>query len=135
MNLASEPFSFRFDPRFRVPLSLLGVRPSTSQVRVGPDRLEVDYGPWHLASPWSNVLDVRTSGPFQAVWAIGPRLSLTDRGATFGTATHGGVCIRFRDPVGGLAGPDRLHHPGLTVTVSDPEGLVAAIEARVRASS
>jgi hypothetical protein len=128
-------FPFRFDVRFRLPLSVLGIRPATCQVAVCDERLEVHYGPWHLTTPWSNVIDARVSGPFKALFAVGPRLSLTDRGATFGTSARGGVCFRFHEPVGALLGEDRLRHPGLTVTVEDAERLVAAVDERRRRTS
>jgi len=44
------------------------------------------------------------------------------------------VCICFREPVTGLDPTGRLRHPGLTVTVADVDGLVAAL-AEIPASS
>lgn len=131
---AVERFPFRFDARFRAPLSVLGIRPATCQVAVG-EQLDIHYGPWHVTTAWSNIVDAANAAPFTAIKAIGPRLSLTDRGATFGTSTRGGVCFRFEEPVGGLLGDRLVHHPGLTVTVADPEGLVAAVRARMKGTS
>jgi hypothetical protein len=88
--------------------------------------LSARYGPFLVTTPWSNVRAVSVSGPYRWFRAIGPRLSLTDRGVTFGTATDAGVCIEFHRPVAALFG-HREVHPGLTVTVADPDGLAAAI--------
>lgn len=126
-----ERFAFRFDRRFRGVLRLFGVRPRTAEVRLGDERLEIRFGWWHLATPWSNVAGAEVSGPFQAARVIGARLSLADRGVTFGTSTRGGVCVTFREPVGALAGRDRLRHPGVTVTVEEPDDLARAVRARL----
>lgn len=116
--------AFRFDPAFRAPLALLGVRPSTARVVVGEEELDARFGPWRLRTPLANVRDVQVSGPYSALKAIGPRASFADRGVTFGSSTAGGACVRFHEPVGALVGP-LVRHPGLTVTVADPEALVA----------
>jgi hypothetical protein len=127
--MAGERFGFAFDPRFRAPLRLAGVRPATAAVVVGPSDLRIRFGPWLLATPLDNISGVEVSGPYAWYRVIGPRLSLADRGVTFGTNTRRGVCVRFHEPVGALAGRDRLRHPGATVTVADVDGLVSAIAA------
>jgi hypothetical protein len=88
--------------------------------------LSARYGPFRVTTPWSNVRAVSVTGPYRWFRAIGPRLSLTDRGVTFGTAAAAGVCIQFHRPVAALFGRREVH-PGLTVTAADPDGLVAAI--------
>ncbi|MEX1176930.1 MAG: hypothetical protein WEB09_00580 [Nitriliruptor sp.] len=92
--------------------------------------LSASFGPFLITTPWRNVRDVAVSGPYRWFRVIGPRLSLADRGLTFGTSTDAGACIRFHEPVAALFGSRRVH-PGLTVTVEDPHGLAAAIEARI----
>lgn len=120
-------FGFRFEP-VAGPLRLLGISPSTSWVEVTDDELDVRFGPWSCRTPLSNVEDVRTTWDYSAIKAIGPRGSFADLGATFGTATRGGVCVCFREPVAALT-PLRVH-PGLTVTVEDVEGLAALLRER-----
>jgi hypothetical protein len=120
-------FDFRFDPPFRVALALLGVRPATAGITVDGAWLTARFGPWRLRTSRSNVTTARRTGPYRWWRAIGPRLSLVDRGVTFGTSTTAGVCIEFAAPVPALAGR-RLRHPGLTVTVADPDALVRALE-------
>jgi hypothetical protein len=117
-------FPFRFDPRYRIYLSALGVRPQRALVRVEDDRLDARFGPWRCATSLDNVVGTEVTGPYSAIRAIGPHLSLKDRGLTFGTNAERGVCIRFREPVPGLEPTGRLRHPGLTVTVDDVDGLV-----------
>jgi len=126
-DLRVTDFPFRFDDRYRKLLALGGVRPDRAVVKVGDELLEARFGPWRCVSALDNVVGVEMSGPYSAVRAIGPRLSLKDRGLTFGTNTERGVCIRFAAAVPGLEPSGRLRHPGLTVTVADVEGLVAAL--------
>ena len=108
-------------------LRLIGVRPGTDGVRVERDVLVARFGPWMLSTPLTNITGAVTGGPY-AVWkVIGPRLSLSDRGLTFGTSARAGVCISFREPVAGIEPTGLLKHPNLTVTVAEPELLVARL--------
>jgi hypothetical protein len=116
-------FSFRFDPAARYLLMALGVTPGTTGIRVTGGQVSVRYGPWHTTIDRRNIRAVTASGPFTSWKAIGPRLSLADRGLTFGTGTRGGVCIQFRRPVAVLAG-QLLPHSALTVTVDRPRELI-----------
>ncbi|MBY8870340.1 hypothetical protein K7640_00595 [Micromonospora sp. PLK6-60] len=121
--------AFRFDPPFRVPLALLGVRPETSWVVVDDDALEIRFGPWRLRTPRGNVAGAEPTGPYRWWRAIGPHLSLADSGVTFGSSTGVGVCVRFVTPVPALAPGNRLRHPAATVTVTDPDALCRALTA------
>jgi hypothetical protein len=97
-------------------------------VDIEDDELTVRYGPWSLSTPLSNISDASITGPYH-LWKVAgpPRLSVRDRGVTFGTSTERGVCIRFREPVPGIEPTGKVRHPGVTVTVDDPEALVAAV--------
>ncbi|MGN9776908.1 hypothetical protein ACTMS0_14260 [Micromonospora sp. H33] len=117
-------FPFRFDRRFRPALAVLGVRPETASVRVDDDELAVRFGPWRLRTARGNVTGVERGGPYRWWRAIGPHLSLADAGVTFGSSTVAGVCVRFAEPVPALLPGGWLRHPGLTVTVTDPDALV-----------
>jgi hypothetical protein len=129
--LSTDRFTFAFDPRFRVPLALLGVRPSTCEVIVDDERFVARYGPWRLSTSIANVEDVTVTRGYHWFRAIGPRGSMKDRGATFGTNGWAGTCVSFRQPVGALLGEGRFEHPGLTVTVEDPDALADAIRRRL----
>jgi hypothetical protein len=97
-------------------------------VDIEDDVLTVRYGPWTLATPVTNVSSASITGPYH-LWKVAgpPHISLRDRGITFGTSTDRGVCIRFHHPVHAIEPMGVLRHPGVTVTVDDPEALVAAL--------
>ncbi len=116
-------FPFDFDRRFRPVLAVLGVRPGNASVLVTRREVTVGFGLWRMRIPRSNVAGVQVSGPFRWWKVLGPHLSLADRGVTFGTSTRRGVCIRLREPQPGLVPGRLLRHPGVTVTVADPQSL------------
>ncbi|WP_245675420.1 hypothetical protein [Micromonospora halophytica] len=115
--------AFRFDPAFRVPLALLGVRPETSWVVVDDEALEIRFGPWRLRTPRANVAGAELGGPYRWWRAVGPHLSLADGGVSFGSSTAAGVCVRFAEGVPALVPGPWLRHSAATVTVGDPEAL------------
>ena len=131
MDVAADPDAERFamaiDDRFRLPLAALGITPATAHVTLAPDLLLARLGPWSCRTTPANVTDVQVTGPYRWYRAIGARLSLADRGLTFGTALDRGVCLRFAHPVRGLDPLGLLRHPGLTVTVQEPDRFAAAV--------
>jgi hypothetical protein len=120
-------FAFAFDPRARRALALIGVREASAYVDVGGGAVEVRYGPWHLRTSVTNVREMHETGPYQWFKAVGPHLSLKDRGVTFGTTDRAGLCLLFNKPVPALAPFGLLRHPGATVTVAAPAELAAAV--------
>ncbi|MGZ8763329.1 MAG: hypothetical protein ACXW2Y_08395 [Acidimicrobiia bacterium] len=127
---AIEVFQFAFDRRFRVPLALIGVTPSTAHVTLTSERLVARYGPWLCETPIQNVIEVCTTGPYRWYTSIGPRGSFVDRGLTFGTTPAGGACVLFREPVSGLVPRGSFRHPGLTVTLAEPDRFVTSVRRR-----
>ncbi len=127
--MTGQLFAFRFDPRFRPLLALLGVRPSTAWVRVDAADLAVRFGPWRLRTSRENIAGVEAGGPYRWWRAIGPHLSGSDAGVTFGSTTAGGLCVRFTRPVPALLPGRWPRHPGMTVTVADPAALARALVA------
>ncbi len=125
--MATERFEFDFDPRYRRLLSVLGITPRTAHVTLGDGRLSARFGRWAVETPLDNLSGAELTGPYKAYKVIGPHLSLADRGLTFGTNTTRGACITFRRPVRGMDPIGLLRHPGLTVTVREPERLVQAV--------
>jgi hypothetical protein len=121
---------FRFTPVFQLGALPFGVRPDHARVELVGTHFTARYGPWTVSTPIDNIASVGVSGPF-AWFKVGgpPRLSLADRGLTFGSNSHAGVCLRFNEPVRGIDPFGLVRHPGLTVTVDDPDALVAEIEA------
>ncbi|MFC4121909.1 hypothetical protein [Nonomuraea zeae] len=123
----SQWFGFAFEDRYRPLLSVLGIRPDTCRLTLTDELLRVRFGPWLVLSPRGNVAGAELSGPYSPLKVIGVRMSLADRGLTFGTSTAQGVCLRFRRPVSGSDPLGLLRHPALTVTVDDPARLVQQV--------
>jgi hypothetical protein len=125
-------FDFAFDPLHRAFALPFGVTPGNAQVVVEGGRLVARFGLWRVDTPVTNVAGTEATGPYSALKTIGPaHFSVADGGLTFATNTRRGLCIRFHEPVRGLAPTDRLRHPGLTVTVADVDGLAAALVPRL----
>jgi hypothetical protein len=123
-------FPFTFAPLYRPFAALFGVVPATAYVSVDDTTLVARFGPWLVRTPRSNVRDTQLVEGFGLAKTLGPaHLSLADRGLTMATNRERGVCVRFITPVPGLEPTGRLQHPGLTVTVEDCPGLIAALEA------
>ncbi len=127
---SASTFPLRLDRPWRWPLRAIGVRPGSAQVELTADGgLVATFGVLRVRTPLDNVLQYHLTGPYRWWRAIGPRGSLADHGFTFGTSTHGGVCLRFREWV-----PSRYVRGGrmeaLTVTVVDPDALARALESR-----
>ena len=123
-------FEFDFDPLYRAAALPFGVTPATARVELQDGRLVARFGLWRVSTDVANVEGTEVTGPYGALKTIGPaHLSVGDRGLTFATNPRRGLCIRFRESVPGIEPTGRLRHPGLTVTVADPEGLAAALAA------
>ena len=121
-------FDFDFDPKYQAMALLFGVTPGRAGVEVAGGRFVARYGFWHLQTALDNIAGFEISGPYWIWTTIGPaHLSLADRGLTFASNRRRGLCITFKEPVPGLEPTGRLRHPGLTVTVSDVEGLARAL--------
>lgn len=124
-----ERFAFAFDRGARRLLGLIGVTEASAEVVVTDQELIARFGRFIARTPLANITEVRITGPYRWAKAIGPRGSFADRGATFGTNARSGVCMRFAEPITALAGR-RMLHPGLTVTVADPDALAATLRRR-----
>ncbi len=124
----SKAFEFAFDPRYRFLLVPYGATPDNSGVTITDDgKLDVRFGWMHMRIPLSNVSGAELTGPYRWWKAIGVRMSVRDRGLTFGTTPGGGVCVRFHRPVRSALSAVGIRHPGLTVTVEDRVGLQRAL--------
>jgi len=121
-------FTFSIDPRYARVLRVFGVREGRAWVEIGPTDLRVRYGFWRFQTAIANIDCARVTGPYRsALRAIGPHISLQDRGISFCTNLERGVCILMREPVPGRETAGLVRHPGVTVTPVDPDGLVEAI--------
>ena len=133
LGVSAERFGFRFDRVHRLLALPFGVNPGTAHVEVdrAEQRFVAQFGPWRVETELSNVDDATITGGYFVAKTAGPaHLSLLDRGLTFATNDVRGVCIRFRDAVRGIDPAGIIRHPALTVTVDDPDRLVATLAAR-----
>lgn len=121
-------FPYRFDSRYRLMVLPLGVG-TDDGVTLTDETFTATFGRKRVETPITNVNEAHATHDYAWWKAIGVRLSFADDGLTFGTATHGGVCVHFDERVPKVIGP--RDHSALTVTVDDLDGLVAAINARV----
>jgi len=121
-------FPYAFDRLTKPLLRMAGVRADRDGVRLEDDRLIASFGVLNTTVDLDNVATASVTGPYLALKAIGPRLSAADHGVTFGTTASAGVCLTFVNPIPAVFGP--WDHPGMTITVADPDGLVEAIESR-----
>jgi hypothetical protein len=126
--MTEERFDFLFSPHVQRWNRLFGIGPRSSGVHIAGDELTARFGPWVVTTDRSNVVEVTTTGPYKTWRVAGPaRLSLADRGLTFGSNTNLGLCITFRSPIRGLDPFRIVRHPTLTVTVADPPALAKAL--------
>ena len=125
---APRRFSFAFEPLMVPAAALVGVLPSNTRVEVDAEELVVRFGRWSMRVPRDDIESATATGPFDLIKVIGPpRLSLADRGVTFATNRRAGVCISLRRSHGGIDPLGLIKHPGITVTVTDPDELCALL--------
>ena len=127
-DVTEQRFTFQFTTPYRIAGLAFGVTPSTCEVRVGESGLFARLGPWRAQTNIDNIGDVSITGPFRFVKTAGPaHLSLADRGLTFATNGDRGVCLQFKEPIGGIEPTGIIRHPNLTVTVGDCDRLIQAL--------
>ncbi len=122
-------FPYLFDNRWKPLFLTLGVKP-TDGVEITETHLIATFGRWSVKTPLSNIKSTEVTGPHRWYTAVGLRLSFTDDGVTFGTNHKQGLWIKFHERIPKLVG--LKDHSLLWVSVADPEGLAAAIEAGQR---
>ncbi len=121
-------FPYRLDTRYQLMWKPIGVGKNDG-VTITDDTFTATYGRKRVVTPLANVTEAHATLDYQWWKAIGMRLSFADDGLTFGTSTHGGVCVHFDQRIPKVIG--LRDHSALTVTVDDLNGLVDAINSRV----
>lgn len=125
----SATFRFRFDDRYASLLRLGGITPDRALLTVDDEKLTARFGLLTLQTPLSNVTEASVTGPHQPLRAVGVRMSLSDRGLTFGSSVDRMVCMLFRTPV--RTRPfDIVSHPSFSVSVERPDELAALLNRR-----
>ena len=125
-----EAFSFAFQPPLDTWARWFAIVPTRSFVRIDDHGFEAVYGPWRVATTWSNVRGVERSGPYRPWKIAGPvRVSWADRGITMAATTAEGVCLRLHEPVPGLDPLGLFRHPAVTLGVDDVDRFVQSVEA------
>jgi hypothetical protein len=120
-------FPYRYDARTAPLWGAFRLWPGRQGVTLTDDRrLVAVYGPFRVEVPLSQINGAKVSGPYRWWTAVGPRLSFVDDGLTFGTNAQAGACIQFEPRIRRVIG--FRDHSALTVTVADPDALVAAIK-------
>jgi len=120
-------FPYRFDQRYVGMWWPLGVRDGVDGVTISDTHMTASFGRARVDTPLANIAEAHITRDYHWWKAIGMRLSFADDGLTFGTSTHGGVCIHFEERVDRVIGFQ--DHSALTVTVDDLTGLVQALTA------
>jgi hypothetical protein len=125
-------FPYDVDRRFLPVWLACGLKEGKDGVTIADDgTFLATLGWFRLLTTVDNVDGAHVTRDYRWWTAVGPRLSMADDGITFGTNARAGVCVHFRERVRRVVGPRA--HSALTVTVADPEGLVALLgEARPR---
>ena len=121
-------FAYGVDYRFAPMWAAFGLRPWHDGVTLTEDgRFVATFGLLRVETPLGNIDGAHVTRDYRWWTAVGARMSFVDDGLTFGTNRSAGVCVHFREKV-----PSRLRragHSALTVTVADPDGLAAALDA------
>lgn len=126
--MSPRRFPFAFTRGYRIAGLPFGVTPGTAWVEVDEEELRVRFGPWSLRTPLTNITSTELTGDFAFLKTAGPpHLSFADRGISFATNGERALCVQLRTPVPGIDPTKRIKHPGVTMTVADPEGLRAAL--------
>ncbi|MGH9272511.1 MAG: hypothetical protein ACRDZ2_14705 [Ilumatobacteraceae bacterium] len=129
-------FSFAFQRPLDSWARWFAVVPTRSYVRVDDHGFEAVYGPWRVATVWSNVVGVERTGPYRAWKVAGPaHLSWADRGITMAATTACGACLRFRDPVRGIDPLGVIRHSSATLGVDDVDRFLRMVEDRIEAAA
>ena len=124
----TEVFRYAVDRKLTPFWLPFGVRTAKDGVTLTDDgRFVATFGFVRVETTLDNIDGAHITRDYRWWTAAGARLSMADDGLTFGTNAASGVCVHFHTKV-----PSRLRrsgHSALTVTVADPEGLVAALGA------
>jgi len=130
VGVAISRYPFAFTLAYRLAALAFGITPGRAVVLVDEDAhvFTARFGWWQVRTALENVAATELSGPYRVLKTIGAaHVSLVDRGLTMASNPHRGLCIRFHEPVPGIAPTGLVRHPALTATVADCNGLAATL--------
>jgi len=127
VSTMTDFFPYAVDNRLAPFWLPFGLHRTTDGVTITPDgNFVARFGFLKVETPLTNIDGAHVTRDYRWWTAAGARRSMVDDGLTFGTNRDAGVCVHFRELV-----PSALRkkgHSALTVTVADPEALVARLE-------
>ena len=123
--MTTQHFPYQLDKRWAALFFALGVGDDDGVEISDNGELVATYGRVKVKTTLDNIDHTLVTGPHRWYTAVGLRLSFIDDGLTFGTNHHKGLSIAFVDKVPKVIG--FKNHSMLWVSVTDPEGLAAAI--------
>ena len=126
--MKAKHFPYRLDKRWTALFFALGVDDKDGVTIGGKGELIATFGRFKVKTTVANVDHTLVTGPHRWYTAVGLRLSFADDGLTFGTNHRKGLSIAFVEKIPKVVGFKK--HSTLWVSVADPEGLAAAIEAQ-----
>ena len=121
----AQHFPLDVDARYRALLAVFRLKADDGVRLTADGRFVASFGRLALETRRDNVTGAHITRDYQWWKAIGARLSFADDGLTLGSSTRAGVCVHFAERVPRVIG--FKDHSALTITVADPEGLVAAL--------
>jgi hypothetical protein len=125
-----QTFPYATDLRLVAFWGPFGVLPGAVGVTVTADgRFVAKFGILRIETPLTNVRGAHVTSGYRWWTAAGARRSFVDDGLTFGTNAARGVCVHFAEPVSSPL--RRSGHSAVTVTVADPDALIAALAREV----
>ena len=126
--MKAKHFPYRLDKRWTALFFALGVDDKDGVTIGGKGEFIATFGRFKVKTTVANVDHTLVTGPHRWYTAVGLRLSFADDGLTFGTNHRKGLSIAFVEKIPKVVGFKK--HSTLWVSVADPEGLAAAIEAK-----
>jgi hypothetical protein len=126
----SGSYPYQIDDRYLPVLALFGFRPKRDKVTIDDEHFLATFGLFRLTTELTNIDGAHVTGSYRWWTAVGARMSFADDGLTFGTNSHAGVCVHFKEKVPSAL--RRKGHSALTVTVADLDGLVLALDSYTR---
>jgi len=128
---ASRSYPFEFTGLARMLDRTFGVHAAEAAVQLSDSDITVDFGPWRISSPLTNVASMGLTSPCSVATTIGPpRFRGSPRAFGVITSTIPAVELRFSEPIAGAEPTGRIRMHRLAVTVTEHHRLIEELAAR-----